>query len=232
MSKYRIQACSERMWYVENYLVPSLLEQKIDEKDIHIHLDIDHVGNLESCMQSFKDTIGEQNEITWYLQDDVVICPDFKERTEIQYNTVVLAFCSNYNNLKNLQLGRTNTRNMWYSFPCVGIPNWIANKCADWYYRYASKSTSYSSYVKSGKMDDSIFWIFMQDFSGVKEVINLVPNLVDHIDYLLGGSVANPERDRKIIRSSYWDWPEVVEELERKLKYEKSCMLHSNKESI
>lgn len=224
MSKYRIQTCKSRLWYVEDYLVPSLLAQGIADSDIRVWLDENEDGNLLSCMKSFYDTLGEDDEITWYLQDDVIICSDFKVRTEsfadIFDDMVVCGFCSNYQDFKNVEEGVCDKIHMWYSFPCIGIPNHVANGCAHWFFNYVTRSTTYNVYVNSRRMDDTLFWIYLQDFSDVKQVVNCVPNLVDHIDYLIGGSVTNKIRERKIVRSSYWEEPELVNELERRLKDE------------
>ena len=220
MSKYRIQTCKSRSWYVEDYLVPSLLAQGIVESDIRVWLDENEDGNLLSCMKSFYATDGDDDEITWYLQDDVIICSDFKVRTESFDNIVVCGFCSNYMHYIDLKEGLCETKHMWYSFPCIGIPNRVANGCAHWFFNFVIKNTGYNVYVNSRKMDDTLFWIYMQDFSKETSVINCVPNLVDHIDYLIGGSVANKIRERKIVRSSYWEEPELVNELERRLKDE------------
>lgn len=77
--KYMIHACPKRMWYVSDYLIPSMLAQGIDKGNIIVWNDIDGVGNLASCLASFA-SCQEEGE-TWHLQDDVVICHDFAERT-------------------------------------------------------------------------------------------------------------------------------------------------------
>ena len=51
MAKYLIHACPKRMWYVQEYLVPSLLKQGIYESDISVYNDIDGLGNLKACMR-------------------------------------------------------------------------------------------------------------------------------------------------------------------------------------
>ena len=47
--------------------------------------------------------------------------------------------------------------------------------------------------------------------------INLNPNIVDHIDYLIGGTVNSSKRSMQI-RSRFWQDEYLVEELEKKLK--------------
>lgn len=216
MAKYRIQACKQRLWYVKEYLYPSLLQQGIPESDITIWLDEKEEGCLFSCMSSFANTVGDADETTWYLQDDVIICSNFYERTLELIDYVVCGFCCNYDHIE-IHPGKAEKIHMWYAFPCMGIPNRIANACANWFYKTALPSTVYKRYTETRKMDDSLFWIYMQDFSDEQYVINAIPNLVDHIDYLLGGSVISPDRERKIIRSDFWEEPELVDALERKI---------------
>ena len=80
MSKYVIHSTPERMWYVENYLFPSMINQGIDAHNIMIKCDVNHDGCLENCMKIFKSM--ENNDGSWHLQDDVIICKDFKHLTE------------------------------------------------------------------------------------------------------------------------------------------------------
>ena len=57
MAKYVIHACPERMWYVDNYLIPSMRGQSIH--NIDVRCDNEHIGCLESCMQIFKSMDGD-----------------------------------------------------------------------------------------------------------------------------------------------------------------------------
>ena len=68
--KYMIHACPQRMWYVEEFLVPSMRDQDIRPDEIEIRCDTEGKGNLLSCMESFRDC-GERPGGTWHLQDDV-----------------------------------------------------------------------------------------------------------------------------------------------------------------
>jgi hypothetical protein len=49
-------------------------------------------------------------------------------------------------------------------------------------------------------------------------VVNEMPNLVDHIDFLIGGTVINPLRRIQVNRAEFFKDGYLVEELERKLK--------------
>ena len=78
MSKYIIHSCPERMWYVNNYLIPSIRDQGID--DVSAWCDWNHVGCLHSCMNNFMRMNDDGG--TWHLQDDVIVSRNFKSRTE------------------------------------------------------------------------------------------------------------------------------------------------------
>ena len=81
--KVMIHAVPKRLWYVENYLIPSI------DGDVSVWVDDKGLGNLQSCMAAFASCKGGE---TWHLQDDVLLCRDFKERTE-GLEGVVFGFC-------------------------------------------------------------------------------------------------------------------------------------------
>ena len=49
------------------------------------------------------------------------------------------------------------------------------------------------------------------------DVLNLKPCLVDHVDYLIGGSVVNNNRKEKNVRAVWFDSLDLVDELEERL---------------
>lgn len=218
MAKYMIHACKQRMWYVNDYLVPSMLKQGIDKDNIFIYLDKNEDGNLASCMSSFLYVKNIDTEGIWHLQDDVIISSDFKQRTEELDNGLVCGFCCDYDANKRIT-GVTNMINMWYSFPCIRIPNRLAIECADWYYNGLSHPTEVKFFMRNGKNDDLIFRAFLERHYPGMSVMLVKPNLVNHIDYLIGGSTINAGRRRgKIITAEYWDKPELIEDLKKQLK--------------
>lgn len=213
--KYIIHACLPRMWYVRNYLIPSLKEQGID--NIRIECDLLKVGCLESCMQIFKSLRTDGS--AWHLQDDVIICRDFKKLTEQYADGVVCGFCYTKDYVENV--GYVAPSSMWWSFPCIHIPNRFARECADWYYSSVKYNRQYSKWVTEKKFDDAVFAEFMKLFYPDEKVLNLVPNLVDHIDYLIGGTTINQIRREKQTRSAYFKDLDLVLELEKKLLMDK-----------
>ena len=217
--KYLIHACNKRLWYVDNYLIPSMIEQDINRKDIDVYLDKNNEGCLESCMKAFL-SVPNDAESTWHLQDDVIICSDFKQRTEELYNEgIVCGYCYDKDDRKNV-VGNCKPKEMWFSFPCIKIPNKIAKKCANWYFNKVKQDNAYGVYVRSKKHDDTLFYIFMEDYYPDMNVLNLMPNLADHVDYLLGGSVVNYMRLEKETHATYFEDAYLIEELEQKLKKE------------
>ena len=195
MAKYMIHACDKRIWYVQNFLVPSMKAQGIAIKDIDIYVDEEHKGNLWSCIDSF-DKLPETGG-TWHLQDDVCICRDFKQRT-IEHDTgIVTGLCNSYSN-EHLK-GFVRFEHMWYSFPCIRIPNEIAHNFVKWFKETAQYKVRYAKWVQEGKYDDSFFLEFLTHVEQPQwlTVYNLAPNLIQHIDYLIGGSTVNTQRKQE-----------------------------------
>lgn len=215
---YMIHTCKDRKWYVEQYLIPSLLLQGINLDQIILWLDKDNLGNLESCMKAFESL--PDNGYTWHLQDDIIICRNFKQKTEefANYAPIVCGYC--YQLLKDdCPIGLTHSEYMWYSFPCIKIDNKIAKECANWFYTIAKDDKKYKEYVSTGKFDDTMFKEYCIEYYKEDKIIyNLKPNLVDHIDYLIGGSMVNKDRYNKISAAAYFEEPERIQELKDKLE--------------
>ena len=213
MSKYVIHACPERMEYVMEYMLPSLRRQDI--YDISVRCDTKHIGNLKSCMRIFASM--PEAGGTWHLQDDVIICRDFKTRTEeLSEDDIICGYAwTNDDNVE--KVGYVKPQDMWWSFPCIHIPNGLARECADWFFNVAKDDPKYTSYVKQKKYDDYFFLEFLKEKRPDCRVLNLKPNLVDHIDYLLGFSVVNKERRHAPVRAKWFEDSDLVDELADKL---------------
>ena len=216
-NKYIIHACPARMWYVTEYLVPSMKEQGIT--DITIKCDYWGYGNLKYCMTVFSQMTGEGG--AWHLQDDVIICRDFAERTnslvsKYGENTVICGYAWNEDDNRE-KWGYVDPSDMWWSFPCIYIPNNIARDCARWFFTQSQKMSEYEEYVRANKFDDMFMKDYLVKYVGDR-VINLKPNLVDHIDFLVGGTTINAIRQKKQTRAQYFEDTDLVTELENKLK--------------
>lgn len=215
--KYMIHAVPERMWYVNEYLIPSMKAQGCE--NISVWVDEKKEGSLKAHMNSFA-SLPDTNGATWHIQDDVLISSDFYAVTSRYDYGVVCGFASDmYDKSKAEIVGLAGVENKWFSFPCIRIPDRLAKDCAQWVFKYIVGNPIYKEYWKDGKNEDWAFWTYMKQFQPDMRVINLAPNPVEHIDWLIGGS-ANASKRKSICRSRYWREEELVD----KLKFD----LHSN----
>lgn len=209
-----IHACPEREWYVNEFLVPSLKEQ--GQNEVTVWMDRDKKGNLKSCIESFTHCSNYEGD-TWHLQDDVIICRDFVERTRAAPAGLVCGFCVDIYEDDPFVEGKTTANYMWQSsFPCIKIPNKIAGEFAEWLIRDAPNRPELHRLLSQNKKDDTLFYIYMKENHKNMPIMNMVPHLVDHVDYLIGGSVINQWRGY-IVRSCRWKDENLIEELEKKL---------------
>mgnify|MGYP007013884606 CR=1 FL=1 len=212
MAHYLIHAVPQRMWYVKDYLLPSLVDQGIPLSDIHVYNDKDKEGNLKACMNAFLSCEGDGG--TWHLQDDVIICKDFKTRTEWYDQGLVCGFSSLfYDGDIEEKKGAVKRENMWFSFPCIRIPNEYARACGTWVLHSIIGNPVYERYWKNGVNDDWCFRQYLKEFHPDCVALNIMPNLVDHIDYLLGGGTGKVQRKHPV-RAQYWTDEDVVMQLE------------------
>lgn len=216
MPKYMIHACPARMWYVEEFLIPSLLAQGIERESVRVWLDERRSGNLYACMEAFLSLAGSDGG-TWHLQDDVIICRDFAARTAEHDEGVVCGYCFEEFGPDIRKTGRQPAQYMWNSFPCIRIPDEIAVECAAWVISDAQHRPEYERWVKTRRHDDGFWWDFYQERYPEGTALNLTPCLVDHVDYLIGGPQANRWRDHKC-RSAYWEDEELVRDLEHRIR--------------
>ena len=216
MSNYVIHAYPKRMWYVEEYLIPSMLKQGIDKVNITIYNDIKGEGNLRACLNAFSN-VPDDDSGTWHIQDDIIICKDFKERTEQYDEGIVCGFTSYYDRTTYNVIGETTRDKMWYSFPCIRIPNQYARQSAKWISEDIIGNPVYKEFWEKGVNDDWAFRLWLKTFHETEKVINLSPKLVDHIDYLLGGG-SGGQRKRQV-RAKYFNDKELVLELEKQIQF-------------
>lgn len=215
VAKYLIHSCQKRKWYVDNYLIPSMLEQGIKRENILVYNDSARLGNLRAFLAS-ADMV-EQTSGTWHLQDDIIIASSFKAITEEYDKGIVCGFCNKYS--EDLQIGIRPVRDMWYSFPCIRIPNHILRAFVCWV-KSASAQRKYRVYIEANKFDDTLFRAFMlENYSDKRVVHNLVPNIVDNVDYLLGGSIINQRNVDEDVNSLYFIDKHLIAELKTKLEH-------------
>lgn len=210
-----IHACLKRLWYVTNFLVPSIIAQGVPPDDIRIWLDENGDGCLISCMKAFEEC-GRYPGGTWHLQDDVLVCRDFAKRCQEHDDGVVNGYVFRGFEDFEPQVGKVPSLFSWNSFPCVRIPNNLAGECAEWFWNDARYRESYHEWVESGKHDDGFWHDFYYELYPHGMVHNLKPNLVEHVDYLIGGSTVNEWRGY-LCPAEYFEDHDLVEELKNKL---------------
>lgn len=222
MAKYLIHTCKEREWYVDKFLIPSMIEQGIEYNNIYKYIDNNKEGNLLACMNAFEEVsiFGDFEEITWHLQDDVAISKEFKQYTEVEYESdLICAFCTREQIAR--PIGQVDPVDMWYSFQCIGIRNYIAAGCVYWFYTNGFESNDILAFFEKGLGDDEVFKYYCTEVCSGLKVLNLIPNLVEHIDFLIGGSTAAkgmPQRRAMYLK----DGTEIVQNLMEGLKQHES----------
>ena len=92
----------------------------------------------------------------------------------------------------------------------------------DWYDAFDPKNKKYKRVLKEfegNNDDDTLFLEFIRQTHPAIRTVNITPNLVDHVDYLIGGSVLF-DRKQKIHRACYLTNKDKarVERLSQKLK--------------
>lgn len=214
--RYLIHACPQRAWYVSGYMIPEMKRQGIPEEEIEVWMDSNRDGNLISCMKSFEDS-GKRDGGTWHIQDDAILASNFAEKTREHDEGIVCAFGRNEWQLLTPMSGIVPTVFMWHSFQCIRIPDKIAGECAAWFFEDAAYREVYRQNVEENKYDDSFWYDFMCEKHLDMRVLNLEPNIAEHGDGLLGGSVINQERE-VWARSSYWNDDEAFKRAQDKVK--------------
>jgi len=220
--RYLIRTVPLREWYVKDLLIPEMIRQGINEESICVYCDNDYKGNLDSCIEAF--TVAKHFDMgLWYLQDDVILSDDFAKRTkELMYeHEIVCGFCSSYDKKNVSNTGETDNKdNMWYSFPCIYIDNTLTSAFLDWIENDAPDIEIYNNLIDSGKHDDSLFRAFITHIPFKVDIFNAVPNLVDHIDMFIGGSITNPQRGcGEDAVSQFFDANRRTQELHRLREY-------------
>lgn len=212
-----IHVCPQRMWYVEGFLKPSLLAQGIREDEIRVLCDVERRGNLWACAERLRQA-GTMPGGTWHLQDDVLICRDFAERARAEDHGIAWGFaCQNFGDSRDYA-GEVPAVFAWHSFQCVRLPNELAAEWVEWLEREAPNTQTYAEKISTGKCDDELLRFFLRDKHGDMRVRNLSPCLVEHVDWLIGGTVLNPLRRLKLNRAMCWEDEALVEELREALE--------------
>ena len=217
--KIMIHACPARMWYVDEFLVPQLLGQGVEKDEIRIWNDTEGWGNLKAFIKSCEAVAGENGQ-TWHLQDDILLCRDFAPRArtlETETDGIVCGMCCANWGPRPIKNGLVPMPFMWNGFQIVRIPDRLAGEFADWMQTVGRTRPELRRWVQTNKGDDSCFRAFCLDRHRADTVFNVAPNLADHVDFLIGGTVINPARPVQYNRAYYWDENDAVTELRDRL---------------
>ena len=214
MSKYMIHTCPKRKWYVDEFLVPSMIEQGIDSQDITVYNDENEDGHLMAFMNSWKQL---KEGGTWHLQDDIIISSDFRRMTEMYDFGVVCGFVNSYSEYAG-DIGYVPVDKMWYSMPCIRIPNDIMKELVGWFVT-SGVQKKYKVHIRNRKHSDVLFWDFLKERHPDMNVLHLAPNIINHVDHLIGGSLINEKRGKEPeeIMSLYWNEDCSILQLENEL---------------
>lgn len=215
---YVIHACNKRMWYVEDYLIPSMKEQGIPDTDIAVHMDDRYRGCLFATLDSFLKC-GRKQISAWHLQDDVAISLDFARKTRENDSGIVCGFWHRHTDEPDLRTETTGA-DMRYSFPCIRIPWEVCRDFVEWFYGEAAKRDEYRRWITAGKYVDSFFRDYIREKRPEDTVLNLIPSIVEHVDWLIGGSTINKWRSG-ICRADQWEDESIIEDLREQLALRK-----------
>lgn len=195
--KFLIHGCNQREWFIYQFLIPALVKQGVLKENIQVWHDYQKKGNLQSWVASCKhirDT-REEDEQIWHLQDDVYPSQSF--------NHIVRApagICTGHRYIyddNKAYKGEQPGSRLWYSFPCIKIPNKYMGDFLVWFQKNKWKTEKHKKYYETGKFDDWFWKQWMTD-EGVSGN-NWESQLVYHVDYLIGGSLVNPGRGKQVL---------------------------------
>jgi len=216
MVKFLIHTYNSRLWYVKKFLIPSLRKQGI--KNISVYNDKDGEGQLKSLIKSYECV---KDKDAWHLQDDIVISKNFKEFVDKYDSGIVCGFCNSYSRGRP---GYVGLESMWYSMPCIRIPGQIFKEFIEWM-QSPNTYARYKPYFDENKHDDVFLHNFLRENYPKIRLWNVSPNMVNHIDHLIGGSIINRDRGKELseIMAKYWDEPDVLNDITEKLKIPIRC---------
>lgn len=217
--RYMIHACPKRMWYVEEFLLPEMISQGIEKESIIVWNDTEGWGNLKSFVKSMeycRDNL-PKNESVWHIQDDVILSPNFHAYTE-RHDELSYGFCNKAWDADTYNYpGVTTARHSWHSFQCVCIPNRLASDFTAWFaWNTRPGCFRLLPWTKDGVHDDVNFRLFLSEEHPDALCVNVRPNLVDHIDFLIGGTTLY--KAEHYHRSMYWEHDNLIDDLQKKIK--------------
>ena len=207
-----IHAAPSRMKYVTEFLKPRLEAQGFQE--IIVWNDSEGLGCREAYLESFRSL--PETGHTWHLQDDVLPDKRFYEWATsewAQYPGIINGFgCGNYTPRSRFGIAH-NMEDMFYSFPCLRIPNEIAKDFLKWFEVAREKEINILEKLPSGKFIDYFFKLYIGNNSKGIALYNFFPNIVEHVDEYITGSLVNKQRE-KLAKAIQFEDDEALKDLE------------------
>jgi len=212
MPKVLIHAYKDRMHYVNDYLIPRLVDQGFRRADIGVYTDYGS-GNLAAYLASYKGL--QDDGDLWHLEDDTL--PDrrfYSWARGLEYfpDSIICGFGSGqYYGLRDFGYV-VDPSEIWYSFPCIRIPNRVIKSFLQWFYSYDVQK-QYAKKLKRGKDIDFFFRAYYVQETPCP-AFNFRPCMVEHVADLIGGSVCNEERG-VTMQALLFEDPDAVSNLEK-----------------
>ena len=193
-----IHSCKDRTKYVKEFLVPLLSESGVKIGNIEVYTDHGD-GCLTSYIKAFKNLKG-LGGYTWHLQDDVLPTLRFCDMADgllkiYWQDAIICGFANKEFYKENHVFYAKNGEEMFYSFPCIGIPNYIAVHFTEWLEKNKD-NPEYAKYIKENKFVDYLFKLYIGDNKQKLKIVNFRPCLVEHVDEYVGGSTINNKRPK------------------------------------
>ena len=217
MPKVMIHSCEDRSEYVNNFLVPLLTESGVKISNIEVYTDHGD-GCLKSYIKAFK-SLGDLGDYTWHLQDDVLPTLSFCDMADgllkiYSKDAIINGFGNKEFYNESTPFYPKNENEMFYSFPCIGIPNYIAIGFVEWLVKIWN-DPNYQKWIAHNKFVDYLFKLYIWNHAKTKyTIVNFRPNLVEHVDEYVGGSTINGQRP-KLAKSLDFRDKEVIERLNK-----------------
>lgn len=220
--KYVIHTSPKRIDFVNKYQVPILIKYGINEKDIVVWNDTEFKGQLKAWLECAEEILKTDSiyDGCWHLEDDVVPCKDFLNLTsQPPQNDIVQGFrCKEFDDHYDC-IGKQPIDKILYGSQCIWIPNVYLKSMLKMFEEEVLTGKRRKPLYDAGKFySDTLLKCAMNKYHKYTFVYNLENSLVDHIDYLIGGSSVGVIRSKKICRAIKFDNQEEIDKLEQKLK--------------
>lgn len=201
-----IHCVPKRRKWVDGYIIPEL---KKHNQEYIVYEDTKGDGNLKSFTKSL-DKVKNIPKGCWHIQDDIYFASDFFERIDnFPRDMLILGFTTA--DWCRGRFGTQSIRTAWLSFQCLYIPTKYVRGFKDY---LKEDYNSNKSLIDAGCYDDTLFHKYLMKHFKDDWCWNEKPNLVNHIDYLIGGTTL--DKEFKPHTALYWD--DDIETMEKRVR--------------